>query len=412
MKKIFPRHNVNLSAEILNTALSVIRKKEIFEGDCVRDFERKFASYTGNKYAVGISSGMAGLSMAIKALELKEGDEILLSGYNFYKVPFLLKASGLSPVFIDIHPETFNIDISKIKDRISKKSKAILVTHLFGHPCEMNQIVSLAKVYNLKIIEDCAHACGADYNGRKVGSFGDIGIFSFALGKNIPCFGGGAIVTDNMDLWEKISALIKRCPYPSMPQVTKTALIHLFAYFATGQKVFSYLVYPVLRSLDLCNIMLTSYQIEKIRNFDKYALTCPKKMLNLQAAVGIKQLERMDAINEKLRTNGLCYNALLKDVQGIRVPAVLNGAKHIYLYYNILAKNRDLFRKKLLKEGIDTEKNNLSACSDFTFIKSNNHCPVSKILVSDALILPNNLFLSENDISYITDCVRRISKAA
>lgn len=408
MIKAFPRHTIRLSDDILSFIWDIVRKRQVFKGLHIREFEDEFSRYNEAKYALGVSSGRVGLYLAIKALNFKKDCEILLSSYNFHEVPIVVRVCGLKPVFVDVYPQTFNIDVSQIKKHISKRTKAILVTHIFGQPCDMNSIMNLAREYDLKIIEDCAHACGAEYKGQKVGTLGDVGIFSFGMGKNMPCFGGGAIMTNSDAVWEKINVLCKRHTYPSKAHLSKILLTYLINHFSTRKRVFLYTIYPILRILDLFNITLSSYKEEKITLSNKFSAQYQKKIINLQAAIGLKQLGTLDATNRKLRGNALIYNAMLRDIKGIQIPIERPGVKHNYLYYYILVRNREAFRKNLLKKGIDTEKNNLSACPNLKIFNDyQSVCPVSQRLSRDSVELPNNIDLTKNDIHYIAGCVRK-----
>ncbi|MCX7832694.1 MAG: DegT/DnrJ/EryC1/StrS family aminotransferase [Ignavibacteria bacterium] len=195
--------------EIKNKLNEVIESQYFILGKEVQDLEKKIAEYVGTKYAVGVSSGTDALLISLMAIDLKPGDEVILPSYSFFATAGVVARMNAIPVFADINPYTFNINPLDIEKRITEKTRAIIPVHLYGQSCEMNEIINIAKKYNLKIIEDAAQAIGTQYkNGVKVGALGDIGCFSFFPSKNLGCFGDGGIVTTNNDeLSEKLKIL-------------------------------------------------------------------------------------------------------------------------------------------------------------------------------------------------------------
>ncbi|MBF0227315.1 MAG: DegT/DnrJ/EryC1/StrS family aminotransferase [Desulfobacterales bacterium] len=177
-------------------------------GEEVKAFEKEFAAYLGAKHCIGVASGTDALILALKAIGLKNGDEVITVSHTAVATIAAINLSGCIPVLIDIDPKTRCIDPNKIRQAISPKTKAILPVHIYGQPCPMDDIISIAKEYGLKIIEDCAQAHGAEYKGKKVGTFGDVSAFSFYPTKNLGAIGdGGAIVTQNKNIAEKIFLL-------------------------------------------------------------------------------------------------------------------------------------------------------------------------------------------------------------
>ncbi len=187
----------------------VLESQHFILGKEVQELEKKIADYVGTKYAIGVSSGTDALLIALMAIDLKPGDEVILPSYSFFATAGVVARMNAIPVFADINPYTFNINPLDIEKRITKKTRAIIPVHLYGQSCEMNEIINIAQKYKLKIIEDAAQAIGTQYkNGKKVGSIGDIGCFSFFPSKNLGCFGDGGIVTTNdNELGEKLRIL-------------------------------------------------------------------------------------------------------------------------------------------------------------------------------------------------------------
>ncbi|OZH55149.1 Cys/Met metabolism pyridoxal-phosphate-dependent enzyme [Hydrocoleum sp. CS-953] len=167
-------------------------------GSIVDDFEKQFAKYIDVSHCVSCNSGTDALFLALRAVNIGPGDEVITTPFTFFATTEVISAVGATPIFIDINPQTFNLDIQQLEAAITEKTKAILPVHLFGQPVDMTKLMAIARQYNLIVIEDCAQATGAEWNNKKVGSFGDIGCFSFFPTKNLGAFGdGGALTTNN-----------------------------------------------------------------------------------------------------------------------------------------------------------------------------------------------------------------------
>lgn len=177
-------------------------------GEEVKLFEKEFAKYIGSDFVIGVGSGTEALHIALRACNVGNGDEVITVSHTAVATVSAIELCGGTPVFVDIEPDYFTIDVTKIEQAITEKTKAIVPVHIYGHPADLNPIIAIAKKYNLFLIEDCAQAHGAVYNGKKVGSIGDIGCFSFYPTKNLGAIGdGGAVVTNNSRLAEKVRLL-------------------------------------------------------------------------------------------------------------------------------------------------------------------------------------------------------------
>lgn len=203
MPNVLDRQFFMHQEEYENKALQVLRSGWYILGNEVKEFEKEFASYVEAKYCVGLASGLDALWMAFRILDIGEDDEVIVQGNTYIASVMGITMNGATPIFVE-PDEYYNINISQIEEKITNKTKAILVVHLYGQASKMDEIMNIADKYKLKVVEDCAQSHGAKYNGKTTGTFGDIGCFSFYPSKNLGCFGdGGAIVTDNEELAEK-----------------------------------------------------------------------------------------------------------------------------------------------------------------------------------------------------------------
>lgn len=281
------------------------------EGSFVKEFEQKMSKTVNRKYGVAVTNGTAALEVAVRALGITEGDEVIMPSFTIISCAMAVTNVGAVPVLVDSDRKTWNMNVDEIESKITSKTKAIMVVHIYGLPVEMEKILELAKKYDLQVIEDAAEMHGQTYNGRPCGSFGDISTFSFYPNKHITTGEGGMVVTDNEKLAERCKSL-----------------------------------------RNLCFRKDVRYVHDELS--DNYRFT------NLQAAVGLAQLERLEEFVTKKRNMGKYYTEKLQNVKGLQLPiARTDYAENIYWVYgmvldeNIEIDNRQM-QKLLLEEGIGT----------------------------------------------------------
>jgi len=258
-------------------------------GDYIKRFEECFSNYCGMKYGIAVTSGTAALHLALKALGIKKGDEVIIPDFTMVAVLFTVLYCGAKPVFIDAEPDTWNIDVKKIEEKITKKTKAIIVVHTYGHPVDMEPVIRFARKYDLYIIEDVAEAHGARYKKRRCGSIGHISCFSFYANKIITTGEGGMVLTSRRELAEK-------CRYYK----------------------------------NLC------FPLGKKRDYIHNDIGFNYRMTNVQGALGLAQLENIDKFIERRRKNAGLYSRLLRDIPGIQLPVEKKYAKNVYWMYGII----------------------------------------------------------------------------
>ncbi|EKD90413.1 MAG: hypothetical protein ACD_31C00005G0039 [uncultured bacterium] len=290
----------SVKKEIDSAITKTIKNSAFINGEDNRLFEKEFSEYLGLKYAIGVGSGSVALDLSLEALNIGEGDEVILPSLTFIATAEAVSHRGAVPVFVDIEEQTLNIDPHKIEEKISKKTKAIIAVHLYGNPCNMDQILKLANTYKLKVIEDCAQAHGAIYKNKKVGNFSDAAIYSFFPGKNLGCFGdGGAVVTNNKDVAEKVRLLKDH---------------------------------------------------GRIDKYEHKILGYGARLDNLQAAILRVKLMHLDNWNKKRREIAATYS---NKIEGDFVlPSVTRDSVAVYYVYTLRHPRRELIMKKLKENGI------------------------------------------------------------
>ena len=339
-----------------------------FCGRFISKFEKGFAEYSDCEYGVSTTSGTSALHLALAVLKIGPGDEVIVSSFTNMATFFAVLYQGAKPVPVDIEPDTWNLNPSLVEEKITKKTKAILAVHIYGHPVDMDPLIALAKKYHLFIVEDCAEAHGAVYRGRKIGSLGDIGCFSFYANKIITTGEGGMITTNNKDLADRARML------KSLAFGDKNKFMHQEIGF----------------------------------NF---------RMTNIQAAVGCAQLEKIDFIIDKKREIAGLYNNQLEKIEEVQLPVEKPYAKNVYWMYHIVLRGglkdkRSLLMSALKKEGIDTRESFIPYNGQEFFINQGlakkSDCPVSNMVGDRGLYLPSGPILSEKEIIYVSDNIIKI----
>ncbi len=351
-----------LDKEELNNVVEAIESGWISsKGKFIRKFEKDFARYCNRKHGISTSNGTTALHLALLSLGIGEDDEVLVPDLTFISPANAIKYCNATPVLVDINKDYYGIDPEKIEEKITKKTKAIIMVHLYGYPCNVDAIEKIAKKYNLKIIEDAAEAHGAEYKNRKVGSFGDVSCFSFYGNKIITTGEGGMCLTDNSELAEKIKILRDHGKKP-------------------GEKYY----HPFV-------------------GFNY-------RMTNLQAAVGCAQLKKIRQIIGKKDEILRKYNGLLKNLENqgkITLPKEIPWSKNVCWLYSIFIENnselsRDEIMSKLKQKGIET-KPFFYPLHSMPPYKTSESFPVSEELSKKGLSLPSSINLSEKDIKNICE---------
>lgn len=400
----YPRHTINGNMTLFGLACRMILNGTAKAGENILRFEQRFAEYIGTPYAVGVESARKGLYLILKSRGFDPGDEVILPDYTFQALPVVVMACGLKPVFVDVDPLTYNINPALIEEAVTERTKAIVVTHMFGHPVDMDAVLRVARKHRLFVVEDCAHGCGGKYRNRRLGSLGDAAIFSFKMGKNLPCFGGGMIATRDARLSANLKDRVMSFSYPKTSDLVRDIAGTFLFYCSTHRNVFPWLMYPILRVLDSVGSSFSDDQIEESLDPAQSvkSLQQQTRLTNLQAAVGLEQLPGLDNFNDKLRVNARRLIEKLRNVRNISLPAEDPESLPTYLYFRLQVPETRSIRKTLLSRGVDTKRDDMSACSTLkNFSEYRRHCPNAAELSLRSIEIPNNPFLNEKDISYI-----------
>ena len=405
-----PRRCVNLPPASLRTTIGAILKGDIREGAAIEAFQQQFGRWLGVPFVLGTSSGRSAFQLALEALELKPESEIIFPAFTFPIMPMLAKMLGYKPVFCGVDPETYNSGPTHILPKITPKTGAVLATHLFGRPCPIREVVELVRDHNILLLEDCAHACGVRVDGQAVGTFGDIGIFSFAEGKNMPCLGGGAIATADEGIARHADELLTQAPIPPKFEITRNAFTIWAKWLLTRPSIFSLSAYPALRlKLLLEQPLMDSTVGDEL--LEAFSESPPQlsRLANLQAAIGLLQLRHIDVFNAGARRNADILNEKLRGIADITVSRPDHG-DHIYVYYPLALKGekRDDLRHFLLRKGIDTKLTDMSDCSRLRPFTKSGPAGGTEGIPQEASLLEICVYpiISEKDIERIGKLIR------
>jgi dTDP-4-amino-4,6-dideoxygalactose transaminase len=321
-------------ADKLNEAtLGILSSANYIMGKTVLDFEKEFANYIGVKHAISVGNGTDALVLALKAMGIGNDDEVITTPFTFFATAEAISAVGATPVFVDVDKETFNIDTTKIEEKITKKTKAIMPVHIFGQSADMDEINEIAKKHNLMVIEDACQAIGGKYKGRNIGSLGDVACFSFFPTKNLGCAGdGGMIVTDNDEI-----ATIARA-------------LRTHGSGENGQKAYNLLnnIQEEVKKSEGAND--TVYNPLKYYN---YLIGFNTRLDAIQAAILDVKIKEIDKWNAKRREIVKIYNEALQN-NDLVTPVSRDYNEHVYHMYILQSENREEVIEKLKEAGIAT----------------------------------------------------------
>ncbi len=335
-------------------------------GKFVTQFEQMFSDFCGTQFGISSSSGTTALHLALVALGIGPGDEVIVPSFSFISTANAVVYTGATPVFIDSEITTWNMNPREVENAITKKTKAIIPVHIYGHPADMSPIIEIAEKYDLTIIEDAAEAHGALYKGQKTGSLGHMAIFSFYGNKTITTGEGGMVVTDNKELADKIR-------------------------------------------------ILRDHGMDPGKRYSHSVLGYNYRLTNIQAALGVAQMERIDQIVDQKCTNAAIYGKELSSIPGITLPPNAEWAKNIYWLYSILVDEKEFgisvaeLGKRLEIKSIETRPL-FPPIHQQPIYDTKQHLPVCERLSKTGISLPSSANINKDEINRIAWEIKNIQK--
>lgn len=353
-----------IQTEIDSAIRSTIEQAAFIGGPSVKAFEIEFARYQQAAHCVGVANGTDALEIAIESLRLPPGSEIIVPANSFIASAEAVTRCGHRVVFADVSPLTYNLDLSDVQRRIGARTSAIIVVHLYGHPCDMNDLLAIAARHNLKLIEDCAQAHGAEYRGRRLGAIGDAGAFSFYPGKNLGAYGdAGCIVTNNGDLAAK------------------------------------------------CRMIANHGRINK---YDHLIEGRNSRLDALQAAVLNVKLKWLNVWVERRNAIARRYIAGLGGVKGCALPQTMENVRHAYHLFVVRLKDRDALKSHLAAQGIETGIHYpiaLPKLAAYSYLGQGTERMQANLIDDQLLSLPMGEHLTDTEVETVIEAVKTFFSA-
>lgn len=341
-------------------------------GKFVEQFETGFANYLGMKHGIAVSNGTAALHVALLSINIGPGDEVIVPAFTMMSTILAVLYTGAKPVFVDCELETFNIDVTQIEAKITPKTRAILPVHIYGHACEMDEVLALANKHQLHVIEDAAEAHGGEYKGKKCGAMSELSCFSFYGNKIITCGEGGMVLTNDDELAKK------------------------------------------------CRKIKDLYHSDKKRFIHEH-VGYNYRLTNVQAAIGCGEIEHIDEYIAKKQWMADYYGAHLKDIPGLRLPQTKSYVKNVYWMYGIVVDTKafgmtkDDLRTKLKAQGIDTRDFFYSPNVQPVLLEKFGRMgdfPNTDYIAENGLYLPSGLALTEAEAEYVCTTIHQVQASA
>jgi dTDP-4-amino-4,6-dideoxygalactose transaminase len=351
-----------LRAEINQAINDILDRCDFILGQDVAKFEEEFAAYCGTKYAVGVDSGVSAIELSLRALGVGSGDEVIVPTHTFTATAAAVSFAGATPVFVDADPVTWNIDVSKIEEAITPHTKAIVPVHLYGLPAEMDEISRIAKIHNLVVVEDACQAHGAKYKGKRTGSLGNAGAFSFYPTKNLgACGDAGMVTTDDADVAETVRAM-RNC----------------------GQRV---------------------KNVHELPPFNH-------RLDSIQAAILRIKLKHLDTWVASRRRIASLYNQLLAKTDLV-TPVEPSGCEHVYHLYVVRSQNRDALQAYLKEQGVGTSIHYPDPVHLQPFFTQgadgHGQFPIAEQICNEILSLPMYPDMTEEQNERVIECVNKFT---
>jgi len=414
MTSAISRYGARVFHETEDVVAACRARGEFIQGPRVQEFERAFARYVGGGTAVASAYGRMAFYYILKALDLPPGSEIIFPSLTFWVVPELAKVAGLNVVFADVDPRTFTIDPKSAERMITDRTRAIVPTHLYGLPCDMDAIMALAAKHDLVVVEDCAHALGATYKGRAVGTFGSGALFSFQTLKPLNCYGGGAALLMDPALAAKVRAIVDRLPWPSEKRVRDRLLMGRLQRIFIKPWVFSISLFPVLWISALIDANPDVFLWEKIRSLDPPPPQYDERFPNVQAAIGVEALKHLDAWTARARAHAEYMDRALGAIPGVQVPYIPPGCTHVYYQYCVYGPDRvdrDELVVRCVRRGIDIETLHVDVPPDMELFAASRAEADGARTASQAIQIPVYESLTDEQLARVADVVRDVLRA-
>jgi len=377
--------------------------------DLVSTFERRFSEeMLDGRAAILAPSGRVALYWILRGMHMAPGDEVVTQSFNFAAVPAAIQAAGATPRFVDLQPDGFNLDPDQLRSVMGPRTRAVVLTHLFGNPGDLDRVGELCRARGVALVEDCGQGVGATWKAKPVGTFGTAALYTFGATKNFTLLGGGAATTSDPTLARRMEELAARHPAMGLGKCLKLAAMASGITMLTSPLVFNLAVLPGIRLCGLAGVD----PVHKIMDEPEGPMTSPEASAlpsELMAAVGMEQLKRHRDLNGARVRNGWHLHQALSPLSGMTVPACAEG--NVFMSFPVFHPRRRAFAEALRKHGVDTDLGFMSDCASLPmFAPQQGEFPHSKRAAEEIVHLPVHPGLSEKDLERIVRGVQAALK--
>jgi dTDP-4-amino-4,6-dideoxygalactose transaminase len=326
---------------------------------------------------------------------------VVFPALTFWVVPEIARAAGLEVVFADVNPETFNLDPEGLRRVLTPRTRAVVPTHIYGLPCDMDEIMEVARRHGLAVIEDCAHALGASHRGRPVGSFGDAAFFSFQVLKPLNTCGGGMAFTRLPELAARLRAARDARPAPPRTRVLRRLRLFRIERALMRPALFSASLYPILLAASLLRARPDVYLWERVRPLRPLPLGYEERYGNVQAALGLAGLERLDEWTARTRRNAARLDAALGGLPGVVTPPAPADRVHVYYQYSVYVPDRERAVARCLRAGLDVESHPMDVCPQLPLFGASRRFAPGARRTADSLQIPVHAALDDEQMAAV-----------
>jgi dTDP-4-amino-4,6-dideoxygalactose transaminase len=363
MLNAISRYGARVIPNTQQLAAELDRRGELIEGPHIAAFEKAFADRLGISNAVATSYGRMAFRYLLHAFDLPAGSEVIFPALTFWVVPEIARMSGLTPVFADIDPNTFTLCPHAFEAAITERTRMVVPTHLWGLPCDMAPILEIASRHNVLVIEDCAHALGATYQGHEVGTLSDAAFFSFQTLKPLNSYGGGMAVTRHAPVAQRVRALAENEPWPTLKEMRWNLFRGRVQRISTRPDTFTWTLFPVAWVASHLRIDASAWLWEAVRPLDQLPNAYHRRYANVQAAIALEGLRHLEEWTARTQAHAARMDRALDGRPGVQVPVVPRDRTHVYYQYCAYVPDRDAVARDCIRRGVDVETLHVDVCT-------------------------------------------------
>jgi dTDP-4-amino-4,6-dideoxygalactose transaminase len=402
------RYGMRVVPETSDIIADCRRRGQLVDGPDIEAFEDEFAQLLGSGHVRACSTeyGRMALYFILKALQLPPGSEVIVPALTFWVVPEIVRVAGLTPVFADVDPQTFTLCPQSMERLVTPRTSAVLPTHLYGLPCDMDPILDIASRFGLKVIEDCAHSLGATYKGRMTGTLGDASFFSFQAFKPLNTYGGGLAWTRTAELAVQVDALADQEPAPTDKHMERLLRIGRWQHRFITPEVFTWSLFPIWYLASWTGSKPERRLWERMASLDPLPPHYRGRFSNVQAALGRAGLTRLPEYIERTRRHAHRLNDILGGVPGIITPRSPVHSAHVYYQYCAYVPDTEAVVRGCIRRGVDVAPLHVNVCTRMPLFNWTGPAAVGAERAATAIQLPVYESLSDDHVERIGRLVR------